>query len=243
MLVGIDISNHQGENGIVLSKVLANVDFCIVKATEGLTFTDKYCDGFVQKIKRAGKLWGFYHFARNNDPIRECDFFISQTKGYQNYGIPILDWEAGQSVAWVNKFVRRYYERTGVWPWIYANPWRFNQGGVESNCARWIASYPKVTHPSLYYDPGKLPKTLGNVVCWQYASDGRVDGYSGNLDVNHYYGDRESWLKYVVGAKVGTKTVKLEGSGLKVSVTMPAAGTKGKQTLKNSTYNVVIERS
>lgn len=243
MLRGIDISNHQGDNGISLDKVLPCVDFVIVKATEGLTYTDPYCDGFVQKIKKAGKLWGFYHFARKNNAAKEADFFIAQTKGYQSQGIPILDWEAGQSVAWVNTFVRRYHDRTGVWPWIYANPWRFNQGGVEKNCARWIAAYPNVTHPSLYYNPGTLPKTLGNTVCWQYASDGRVDGYSGNLDLNHYYGDRESWIKYAVGSNVGTKTVKLEGSGLKVSVTMAATGTKGKQTLKNSAYTVTVERS
>lgn len=243
MLRGIDISNHQGDNGIRLDKVLPCVDFVIVKATEGLTYTDPYCDGFVQKIKKADKLWGFYHFARKNDAAKEADFFIAQTKGYQCQGIPILDWEDGQSVAWVNAFVRRYHDRTGVWPWIYANPWRFNQGGVETNCARWIAAYPNVTHPSLYYNPGTLPKTLGNTVCWQYASDGRVDGYAGNLDLNHYYGDGESWIKYAVGSNIGTKTVKLEGSGLKVSVTMAATGTKGKQTLRNSAYTVTVERS
>ena len=73
---GIDISKWQ--SGIDLSAV--NADFVIVKATEGIGYVDKSCDGFFQKALSLGKKLGFYHFARptaNNDPIREADFFQS----------------------------------------------------------------------------------------------------------------------------------------------------------------------
>lgn len=194
MLRGIDISNWQA--GLDADSVFPNVDFVICKATEGIDFVDGYCDSWVQWCRRNGKPWGFYHFANVNSPAMEATYFINNTSNYFGEGIPVLDWEGGQSVEWVNEFVTIVHDQTGIWPWIYANPWRFNQGGVESNCGRWIASYPAVTNPSLDYDPGDVPQTDGLVVCWQYASDGVVSGYSGNLDVNHFFGDAKAWGLY-----------------------------------------------
>lgn len=221
MLKGIDISSHQGN--IDLSKL--KLDFVIVKATEGTTYVNPYCDSKVQQCIKLGKLFGFYHYGRNNDPVKEADWLLDNTIGYRGLGIPALDWEEDQSVEWVNKFVRRYHDKTGVWPWIYANPWRFNQGGVESNCGRWIAQYPAVTHPNLDYDPGSVPKTDGVVCCWQYASDGRISGYTGNLDLNHFYGDSTAWKKYA-----------------KASGNSGSSSAGNKSVLENADYKVTVER-
>lgn len=204
MLRGIDISNHQGENSnFYLNNIIDNVDFVIVKATGGNSFVDWWCDTFVQTIKEYNKPWGFYHFAHDNGDLyttgyEEALYFYNNCKNYFGEGIPILDWEMNTvSVDWVNEFVRTIHDLTSVWPWIYANPWRFNQGGVEPSCGRWVASYPNVIRPDLYYDPGEPPAADGLICCWQYASDGYVPGYDGNLDINHYFGDRNSWDAYV----------------------------------------------
>ena len=189
MLKVLDISNWQKDIDI---NVLSGVDAIICKATEDIDYVDPYCDGFYQTAKNRGLLRGFYHFAGNSDPIAEADFFIRNTENYFGKGIPVLDWETDQSVAWVNAFVRRVHDVTGVWPWIYANPWRFNQGGVEPNCARWVASYPGGTP-----DLSTPPYADGNVVAWQWTSTGRVSGYSGNLDMNVFYGDERAWNAYV----------------------------------------------
>lgn len=194
MLRGIDISNWQA--GLDADSVFPNVDFVICKATEGVGFVDWYCDSWVQWCRAHGKPWGFYHFANYNDPMKEAVHFIDNTSNYFGEGVPVLDWEGVQSVGWVNEFVRVVHDQTGIWPWIYANPWRFNQGGVEPNCMRWIASYPDVIRPGLDYDPGEVPETDGLVGCWQYASDGRVPGYAGNLDVNLFFGDEAAWAAY-----------------------------------------------
>lgn len=223
MLRGIDISNWQA--GLDGEAVFPNVDFVICKATEGVSFVDAYCDGWIQKCRSMGKPWGFYHFAGSNQPVDEAVHFINNTSNYFGNGIPVLDWEGDQSVAWVNKFVRKVHEQTGIWPWIYANPWRFNQGGVEPNCGRWIASYPDVIRPGLDYDPGEPPETEGLVCCWQYASDGDVPGYAGNLDVNHFFGDGASWNAY---------------AGVPSSV-QPEA-TTDQSVLENGKYRVTIEQ-
>lgn len=194
MLRGIDISNWQA--GLDADSVFPNVDFVICKATEGIAFVDGYCDSWVQWCRAHGKPWGFYHFANVNSPAMEATHFINNTSNYFGEGVPVLDWEGDQSVDWVNEFVKIVHDQTGIWPWIYANPWRFNQGGVEQNCMRWIASYPDVLRPGLDYDPGEPPETDGLVGCWQYASDGQVPAYPGNLDVNHFFGSVGAWQAY-----------------------------------------------
>lgn len=226
MLRGIDVSNWQSD--IDLSAVLASVDFVICKATEGTGFVDACCDGWVQSCIEQEVPWGFYHFAGNGDPLEEARFFIENTVNYFGHGIPVLDWEADQSVDWVNNFVRHVHGETGIWPWIYANPWRFNQGGVESNCGRWIASYPDVIRPGLDYDPGEVPETDGLVCCWQYASDGRVPGYAGNLDVNRFFGDEAAWAAY---------------AGLVHNEPEPSVPETGQASvLENDEFRVTVER-
>lgn len=194
MLNVLDISNWQSDIDV---DALSGVDAIICKATEDTYYVDPYCDGFYQAAKNRGLLRGFYHFAGNSDPIDEADFFIDNTEGYFNDGIPILDWEGDQSVDWVNSFVNQIHDRTGVWPIIYANPWRFNQGGVEANCGRWVASYPEVTSPSFEQAAAwDCPSVDGLVVGWQFCSDGHVSGYDGNLDCSVFYIDAEGWAKY-----------------------------------------------
>lgn len=194
MLRGIDISNHQA--GIDLPALFPHVDFVICKATEGIGFVDKQCDPFIQGCMTAGKPFGYYHFARENSPYSEAQFFYENTMGYHRKGVPVLDWETSQNVAWVNSFVERFHQLSGIWPWIYGNPWRFNQGGVNKNCGRWIAQYPNVLNPGLDYQLPPMPETDGLVCAWQYASDGRVQGYPGNLDVNVFFGDVAAWNAY-----------------------------------------------
>lgn len=192
-LRGMDVSNWQGD--IAIGSM--DVDFVVVKATEDTDYVDPYCDRNVSKCKASGKLFGFYHYGGSGDPVKEADFFVDNCLGYFRSGIPVLDWEEGQSVSWVNRFVRRVHERTGIWPWIYANPWRFNQGGVEPNCMRWVASYPAVVSPTHKQAEGwDCPEADGFVGCWQFCSDGRLPGYDGSLDLDLFYGTKEAWLKY-----------------------------------------------
>lgn len=234
MLNFIDISNWQGD--ISLPALLPSIDAVVCKATEGVTFVDKYCDKFVQHCITAEKPWGFYHFAGDcGQATEEAQYFVDNCRNYFGHGIPILDWEGNQSVEWVNKFVEHVHIETGVWPWIYANPWRFNQGGVNQNCMRWIAQYPNVAHPS--FDDAKKwikPNADGLVGAWQFCSDGRIDGYSGNLDCNLFYGNKEAWNKYAIGDNASSSGNT--GANSSNSSSMPSA------TLENDEYKITIER-
>lgn len=198
----IDISNWQA--GLNVASVVRNggLGGVIVKATEGLGYVDKCCDAFIQQAVAGGIPFGFYHFARNNDASAEAEFFRNNTRGYEGRGIPVLDWEAGQSVAWVNRFVEHYHALTGVWPWVYANAWRFNQGTVNTNCGRWIAGYPSNGITDINFGMNnRFPYAVngGGVCAWQFSSSVRIGGFDGNLDGNVFYGDASAWAKYAGG--------------------------------------------
>ncbi len=196
MLHGIDTSNWQK----LYNPTYTGADFVICKATEGTGFVDKCCDPVAQVAISAGMGFGFYHFAGDGVAEEEAQFFVDNCQGYFGIGVPVLDWEGNQSVEWVNAFVRKVHELTAVWPLIYGNPWRFEQGGVEENCGRWVASYPNVESPT-WGDAERwdCPEVPGLVAAWQFCSDGKVQGLSGNVDLDLFYGDREAWAAYARG--------------------------------------------
>lgn len=228
MLNFLDTSNWQGG----YSPALTGADAVVVKATEGTNFVDPYCDSIIQQAIANGMPWGFYHFAGDGDAVAEAAHFINNCSGYFGQGIPVLDWEGNQGVDWVNQFVERVHGQTGVWPWIYANPWRFNQGGVNPNCARWVASYPDVASPTWSQAQGwDCPAADGNVVAWQFCSDGAVNGIAGNVDLDLFYGTKEQWQAYARG---DDRPASDDDAG--------GANPDGVDVLENGTYKVTIER-
>lgn len=219
---GIDISNHQGKMDLAAVLKQTATDFVICKATEGTGFVDKYCDKFMVIAQNAKKQIGFYHFARPeyNTARAEADFFVRQTKGYFNKGIPVLDWEsAGKSnVKWAKEWLDRVYSVTGVKPVIYMSESVVNaynwKAVAEAGYGLWVARY-RDYNIDRNYDMstcGKKPvvKWWSFYMMWQWTSVGRLDGYSGNLDCNAFYGDRAAWDAYVRTAEITTGGVQVE---------------------------------
>lgn len=201
MLRGIDISNWQG--GLNLHKL--DIDFAIMKATEGLNFVDDFCDEWVMQAKQKGIKWGFYHFARNNDPVSEADFFIKHTKNYFKHGIPVLDIEDSSIPNWgeyADKFCKRVHDKTKVWPIIYCSagmlPY-FEGYNVPERCGLWVAGYP---YPARTWNKDVVPYNLypwGTCVIWQFTSSLNIGGYNGDLDGNKAYITRSQWDRYAMG--------------------------------------------
>ena len=221
-LNGIDISNHQKNMDLAAVLKQTATDFVICKATEGTGFVDKYCDKFMVIAQNAKKQIGFYHFARPeyNTARAEADFFVRQTKGYFNKGIPVLDWEsAGKSnVKWAKEWLDRVYSVTGVKPVIYMSESVVNaynwKAVAEAGYGLWVARY-RDYNIDRNYDMstcGKKPvvKWWSFYMMWQWTSVGRLNGYSGNLDCNAFYGDRAAWDAYVRTAEITTGGVQVE---------------------------------
>ena len=215
MLKGIDISRYQ--SNIDLSKI--DTDFVIVKATEGVGYTDKYCDKLYQQAKKLGKKLGVYHFARpdlGNSAIAEADWFLKETKGYHKEAILVLDWESGDltNAHWAKAWLDRVYEKTGVKPLIYMSASVMRSADwssvVKADYGLWVANYGAnngVANESAF---NKYPlKYWTFYALWQYTSVGRLSGYNANLDLNYFSGDKAAWDKYAGGSpSTSTSTTK-----------------------------------
>lgn len=211
MLNIIDISHHQ--KGIDLGAI--KFDGVIIKATEGNGYTDEMCDTFYQKAKSLGKKLGVYHFARpdlGNSPEAEADWFVKETLGYHKEAMLILDWESGnlQDTVWARKWLDRVYSKTGVRPVIYmsASVMRSANWGdvVAGDYGLWVASYGSNNGTAQESVFEKYPLKYWNFYAlWQYTSVGRLNGYSGNLDLNYFSGDGTAWDKYAGGSPSSSK--------------------------------------
>lgn len=199
---GIDISGWQRD--IDLSKVPC--DFVIIKATQGVNYVSDSCDSQIQQAISLGKPFGFYHYVDGSGAQAEADFFIDNCSGYFGRGIPCIDWESAQNDAWGNtgylkQLVQRVIDRTGVKPLIYASEGSFPWDVAQAlDCGAWVAQYADDAETG-YQDAPWNEETYSCAIR-QYSSHGRLDGYSGDLDLDKAYMDADAWAKYVGAASV-----------------------------------------
>lgn len=202
---GIDISAWQGDKNIDLSKV--PFDFCIVKATEGTSYKNRYFAAHCDAVLKKKKLLGAYHYANGGDVQKEADYFLSYAKKYIGKAILVLDWEAKNNpqfgkndLEWCLKWCSYVYRKTGIKPLIYIQKSAMN-AVKKAGYGLWVAQYPD------YVETGyqEHPWNEGAYNCFirQYTSVGKLSGYSGSLDLNKAYISAASWRK------LATKAVKI----------------------------------
>lgn len=204
---GIDISHYQDSPDFSLIK--QNADFVIIKATEGTSFTDPQFLRNQAESRRAALLLGYYHFAKVTNAIAEADYFTSVV--HPNMGeILCLDFEVSyvNPPEWCKTFLDRVSSNlNGYKPLLYLNKSLINNYNWSAvfgaNYGLWVASYDGSTT--------SLPSTpWPNVALKQYSSMGRVPGITGNVDMDTFFGDAPTFLKYGVqqgGSMPGTITV------------------------------------
>ena len=195
---GIDVSSWQ--KGIDLSKVPA--DFVIMKATQGTHYVSPDCNRQYQQAKNAGRCLGVYHYAEGGDYKAEADYFLKNVKGYVGEAILCLDWEntdnptfsSGKDKAWIKNWCDYVYKQTGVKPLVYLSKAYISYASGIGDYGLWVAQYANMNQTGYQ----ATPWNEGSYSCAirQYSSAGRLSGYSGNLDLNKFYGDRAAWNKY-----------------------------------------------
>lgn len=207
---GIDVSSWQTGMDIATVCLKNGLEFAICKATEGTYLVDGMCDRFISELIRTKRLWGFYHFARNTDPVKEAEFFYRNTKNYFGHGIPVLDIEDSSIPDWsayAKKWADYIHTVSGVWPMIYTNAgscWRFSDNDVFKNCALWVAGYP---YPYKYWSDAVLKEfdysiyPWATATAWQFTGTGDIYGYTGNVDLDYAWLDADSWMRIATGGK------------------------------------------
>lgn len=199
---GVDISSYQGR--LVVKNIAGS--FVIVKATQGVNYTNPYMYSQVNQTLKAGKKLGLYHFANGGNWQAEADYFLRTVKPYLKNAILVLDYEGGAVTAgresWAKNFLDYVAKKTGTKPMLYLglsdeNIYRWYAYGVDKY-ALWVAQYN--TMATQYgYQPRALYGSLRNwekMAMFQYTPSGKLDGYGGLLDLDVYYGKASDWIKH-----------------------------------------------
>lgn len=207
---GIDISAWQGDAGIDLSKIA--YDFCIVKATEGTDYKNRYFTSHCDAVLKKKKLLGAYHYANGGDYKAEADYFLAYCKKYIGKAILVLDWEAKNNprfgkndLEWCLKWCSYVQKKTGIKPIIYVQ--KSAMDAVKKvGYGLWVAQYPDYVETGYQEHPWNEGKY--NCLIRQYTSVGKLPGYNGSLDLNKAYISAASWNKQAGKAKTVSTTVK-----------------------------------
>ena len=196
---GIDVSYHQGI--IDWGKVKnAGIEFAIIRIGYGMydNQKDKQFENNYKNARANGIPVGVYHYSYAisvEEAKKEANLVVKWLNG-RDLDYPVyfdIEDKTQQNLgkSTLNAMCRAFceiIEKAGYWAGIYSNKdWATNKiSGAElgKDYTYWIAQYNnKCTYTGPY-------------AIWQYSSSGRVNGISGNVDMNYQYSE--------VGGKIGS---------------------------------------
>ena len=191
---GIDVSEFQGS--INWDKVKADgIKFAILKLANIYDYDTNYKDSkfdtnYKEAKKRGIKIGAYiYNYCNTVDTLKKgLEWAIGKLDG-RKLDLPLyLDMEdkdiQGETKASLteqcNEFAK-YVESKGYRAGVYANVnWlknELNPNDFDKDISVWVAQYYKECQYTGKYD------------IWQYASNGKVSGISGNCDMNYLYNE------------------------------------------------------
>lgn len=188
ILKGIDISHHNKYQYALKQIDFSKQDFIMMKATEGRTFVDSMFETYTEEIKKLGKRYGYYHFARpdRNSAIEEAKHFCNIIGANGKDAMLALDWEAqavkhdlNWAVEWLN-YVESVFNKK---PLFYCSSYYTKKLKpiLENNNGLWVAHYTKANKPTVY--------TYPFYAMWQYTST--------PVDKDIFNGSEAQWDRYV----------------------------------------------
>jgi lysozyme len=198
-LSGPDVSSWQHPNGTGINwgQVRASgMSFAFVKATEGPSgyYQNPYFYSDWAGVRAVGMVRGAYHFARPQySATNQANFFISVIGASSQPGDlpPALDLEDTGGLSptdlgyWTQTFLTTVKSLTGRTPIIYSYPyfWRTNMANTTAFAGYplWLADWTGRSGPNY-----PLPGGWGSFTFWQFTSQAKVPGISGNVDMSNF---------------------------------------------------------
>ncbi len=201
--LGIDISAHQGD--INLEALKDQIDFVIIRVGYGTKGTiDKKFTRNADLCESLKIPMGFYWYSYALDVAgakKEAEAFLNAIKPYTpEYGC-WFDMEdadgykkkngmpSNETLCEICYEFCETVEDAGYYTGVYASEsWYENQlaGDKLSRFDKWVAQWPTTLggkQKGLSVSSG----SKNDVSLWQFTSQGKFDGYSGNLDTNYAY--------------------------------------------------------
>ena len=198
MIKGIDVSSWQGN--IDFGKVKASgIDFVIIRAGYGreVSQIDKCFVQNYNTAKAAGLDVGAYWYSYADsaeDAVKEAKACMEVIKG-KKFEYPIyFDLEEQSQFAKGRNFcdsvIKAFcgeLEKNGFLSGLYCSTYYLNNyisNSVAGKYALWVAQYNY-----------RCTYTANKYGIWQYSSEGRINGISGNVDMDYCYTDYPTIVK------------------------------------------------
>ena len=198
--LGVDLSEFQGEVDFAKAKA-AGVEFVMLRiggryyGDDGGMYEDKAFDTYYEQAKAAGLKVGAYFFSQAvsaEDAADEANFALSKLGG-RKLDYPLaFDWEniaqedartdnvTGEELTVIAEAFCDAVINAGYKAIVYSNTQQmFIMYDFETmkDYDFWLADYRDF--PTMYY----------NYDMWQYATDGKIDGIEGDVDMNLSFTD------------------------------------------------------
>lgn len=186
---GVDLSNYQA-NLEIPSLQKNGYQFAILKATEGITISDRSFKRFATIANGIGLPIGAYCFSHATNVERarsEAAFILHQVEGID---LPLgiyMDVESSAqlalSAAQLQEVVEAFCQTiraAGYIPGLYSSEYgawsKINRNTLPADIIKWVAHY------------GKAPAFDCDL--WQRSDQGRIPGYNGNVDLDEVLSER-----------------------------------------------------
>lgn len=184
---GIDVSRYQRkinwEEVVNMRDQGQRISFVIVKATEGVSYTDANFEKNWKGIKESNLLRGAYlYYHPKSDPARQAEFYIKTAQLTEGDLPPIVDIEETNRMSPENirkslqeclDVLEKKYKRK---PIIYTGADFYEQklGAQFDDYPLWVAHYEQPVAPRIGRD----------WIMWQHNCRGNVNGIRGKVDFN-----------------------------------------------------------
>lgn len=193
---GIDVSRHNG--AIDFRKVKeSGMEFVFIKASEGATHRDSLFSRNIDSARSAGLATGAYHFFRfDREGVDQAINFLEALGSRDPELGLVIDVESAgnpgnippQTVKKRLSSMVEYLNMLGFRVTVYTN---FD--GYYDYIRDTLPDYP------LWICRFQENPINADWHFWQYDHHGKVDGISGDVDLNAFNGSREEWIEYLAG--------------------------------------------
>ncbi len=202
LMEGIDVSKWQGRPDWSKIKA-AGVDFAMIRlgyrGSNGSFGEDECADYNLENADQNGVLTGVYFYSRatsTEDARREAEWILERIGKYAISMPVVMDYEmAGNSgeatashrtdtaLAFLDRIAAAGYRAMLYVPIEeFEDPTLWEKDRILKKFSVWGAFYDGKVYPEVQHPNEKIPYAM-----WQYSNTGKIDGISGNVDLDLAY--------------------------------------------------------
>lgn len=224
MLLGVDVSHHQGVMDWARCRA-AGARFAFIRAGSINLAGECYTDRQFERNARLAPDYlpiGFYWYMRPQFLGKDqANYFCSLIRDKRYKLPPVMDLESsgGKSPDEITqegaRFIRQVYARLNVWSLLYSRALWLNANTVSdpiwAMVGLFIARYKLMSGP--WADRKCIPRDFNDWDFWQHSADGngkgaRFGAKSRSIDLVYFNGDQKEFDLYI-GANVTPNLVKV----------------------------------